>query len=517
MRSPDAVTEALGRLRDSGRPHLLFVSHAFGGGVLRHIEELAACVADAADVLLLRPIVRSDAVSLSSLAGPGVALWFDKSAEWARLVECLRAVRIDRVHFHHVHGLPPEVLELPARLACGHDVTLHDFFPACPEYHLLDGQGRHCGGAAGCQRCGESRPVPWGLTIDAWRARFGAFLAGAQRVIAPSHDCAQRIATFFPAVRPVVWPHAEAPAPTGPAPVRVLVPGAISPAKGVDVLEACVRDAAARALPLHFRVLGYVSRPTEAWPAAPLSLAGEYPEGRLPALLAQERGDVVFFPAQCPETFSYTLSDALATGLPVVATDLGALPERLAGRAGARVLPWALPAAQVNDALLSCARPPAQAPAAPVARVDFAQYRARYLEGIEAGRPASTALPAIEARWTEAPPAEPAPWTLAALFDDGVRCGRASSLELLRRRCAEADVRAGEWDAWIEQARAQLAAQEARIAGLESEARAQRAAAEREAARAASAEERVADIERSRSWRLTAPLRALRRSRPRRA
>ena len=40
---------------------------------------------------------------------------------------------------------------------------------------------------------------------------------------------------------------------------------------------------------------------------------------------------MLFFPAQVPETYAYTLSVALASGLPIVASALGALPERLAG------------------------------------------------------------------------------------------------------------------------------------------------------------------------------------------
>lgn len=39
------------------------------------------------------------------------------------------------------------------------------------------------------------------------------------------------------------------------------------------------------------------------------------------------------FPAQWPETYSYTLSHALASGLPIIAPNLGAFPERLSGRA----------------------------------------------------------------------------------------------------------------------------------------------------------------------------------------
>ena len=38
------------------------------------------------------------------------------------------------------------------------------------------------------------------------------------------------------------------------------------------------------------------------------------------------------FPAQWPETYSYTLSAAIDAGLPIVATRIGAFPERLEGR-----------------------------------------------------------------------------------------------------------------------------------------------------------------------------------------
>ena len=61
------------------------------------------------------------------------------------------------------------------------------------------------------------------------------------------------------------------------------------------------------------------------------------------------------FPAQVPETYSYTLSVALATGLPIVASALGALPERLAGRAARDAVPWDAPPAAWNDALLATA------------------------------------------------------------------------------------------------------------------------------------------------------------------
>ena len=433
---------ALERLRGSPRPRVLFVSHAFGGGVGRHIDELAVAIADDAEVLLLNPHLNSFLALRWLRPGEDLALWMRAADEWERMVELLQAIGIDRIHFHHVHGLPHGILELPRRLGCPHDVTLHDFFPACPAYHLTGADGRYCGGDPGCRHCADARAPQWGLSIDEWRSTFGELLGKAERVIAPSRDAARRIGAFFPAVTPLVWPHPELDATPAAAPLRVLVTGAISPAKGLGLLEACVRDAAARALPLHFRVLGYLARPIPVWPQLPFSIAGEYRERDLDAMIALERGDAFFFPAQCPETFSYTLSAALATPLPIVATDLGALPERLADRANARVVPWNAGASVVNDTILACVPRSAAAASRRPAAPSFAAYAKMYAAPLAGARGAAgTPLAPLEPAWSSEPWEDIGQWTLAALFDDAIGCGRASSREKLREHALRADAR----------------------------------------------------------------------------
>jgi glycosyltransferase involved in cell wall biosynthesis len=49
---------------------------------------------------------------------------------------------------------------------------------------------------------------------------------------------------------------------------------------------------------------------------------------------------VIWFPAQWPETYSYTLSAAMRAGLPIVAPDFGAFPERLSLRPFTWIEPW---------------------------------------------------------------------------------------------------------------------------------------------------------------------------------
>ncbi len=63
-----------------------------------------------------------------------------------------------------------------------------------------------------------------------------------------------------------------------------------------------------------------------------MTVTGRYKEGELPGLIDSVAPHIVWFPAGWPETFSYTLSVAIESGLPIAATDIGSFPERLRGR-----------------------------------------------------------------------------------------------------------------------------------------------------------------------------------------
>jgi glycosyltransferase involved in cell wall biosynthesis len=263
--------------------------------------------------------------------------------------------------------MPQAILDLPAAVGVPYDCTLHDYFAICPQYHLVTEDGRYCGepDRAGCTACIARRPGMWGLDIVEWRRVFGRLLAGADRLIAPSRDVARRIGRYFPDLRIEVWPHPEPKAPVVPRIVRVAILGNLSPEKGLRVVAACAADAKARSLPLVFRVIGSTTEPVPQSPVAPLTIHGQYDDAELAALLAAEKPDVIWFPAQVPETYSYTLSVALASGLPVVASALGAFPERLSGHPRSVDVPWnALPAVW-NAALQDAAGVAPARPAAP--------------------------------------------------------------------------------------------------------------------------------------------------------
>ena len=276
----------------------------------------------------------------------------------------------------------------------------------------------------------------------------------------PSRDVAARLARHFPELAVEVWPPPEAPVTVPPRPVRVLALGRVTPEKGLNVIAACARDARARGLPLEFRILGATSRPL--LDDAGVVVLGEYDERALPAALAREAADVLFFPAQVPESWSYTLSAALATGLPVVASALGALDERLAGRPPATLRPWDAPASVWNDALGDAAGPVFAAarrgstamPAAATGATDPAAYRARYVAPLPAAGPRKL-VAAADAAPIALPPRHRAPLPatggtdghpplpLLALYWVGVQCGEGEARAEFLRRLPEASRQLG--------------------------------------------------------------------------
>jgi O-antigen biosynthesis protein len=353
------MTLSLEALAQWGRrelPRVLFITHGWGGGVERHVRDLAELLHDRAEVFILRA-TQGGVLELDFSAADGVTrlsctVGGASTVRMPLWTDALRALQFDRVHLHHVHGWSDGLLELVKALKIPIDVTLHDYFAACPQYQLVNELGRYCGepDTKGCDTCLQVRPPQWVGNITTWRTRFEQFLLAADRVIAPSSDVATRIARYFPRITVLTWAHPEREIDI-PRVVKVGILGGLSKSKGLDVVFDTAKVAQGEYPQLSFRVIGHSAEPLPAG----ITATGTYDERALPRLLAEERVDVLWFPSQVPETFSFTLSAAIATGLPVVATNLGAFVERLAGRSRVRLLPHDASASQWIESLCAVA------------------------------------------------------------------------------------------------------------------------------------------------------------------
>jgi GT2 family glycosyltransferase/glycosyltransferase involved in cell wall biosynthesis len=332
-----AVTAAL--FAASGLPVILMVCHDLGGGVQQHVDALVARLAGRAHCFQLLATSRGAELSVPAIPGhPVLAMPADRLDDLVRL---LRSAGVSRVHIHHLAGMEMDIGALTGRLGVGFDLTVHDYYGICPQVNLLPWlDGLYCGepGPAACNACIADRPSFGASDIMAWRWEYAWQFREADRVLCPSQDVRDRLVRFGLGERAIVVPHE--PVPAGPWPMRPVKPkggklrialiGILARHKGAPLVEAMLAEADPAVF--EFYLIGDTEDDFPPEARARLHVTGKYRPAELPGLIAKAKPHAVWLPASWPETYSYTLSAAIETGLPIVATRLGAMPKRLAGR-----------------------------------------------------------------------------------------------------------------------------------------------------------------------------------------
>ena len=325
---------AIQTLHQADRPVILAISHRLSGGIKKHIDELAGYLQEQAHFLLLKPVDDDNLVLQLDSLHESLPITFSLAESLDDLIQLLKYIGVQRLHFHHALGIAEEIWQIPELLDVPYDITLHDHF-------FINGNPAQCDEKGRFTRNLEqqSRPFPIPMPLDQWQEVQRLHLEGADRIICPSLFTAELYKEQFPGLEIIHAYHPdweiEAPYPASLAPslshgekLKVLVLGALSPEKGADVLEQTALSAQQKQLPLEFHLLGYAYRPLNKV----IIEHGSYDHSNVVELIEQISPHLVWFPAMIPETFSYTLSEALRTGLPILAPDIGAFPNRLASR-----------------------------------------------------------------------------------------------------------------------------------------------------------------------------------------
>ncbi len=339
---------------------VLFISHKMGGGVPQHLQELSNYYSDKIHFLLLTPSEDGKSVALSlsmdsEMIPDKFIIQVDKSYD--TLISLLRFIGVGHLHFHHMIGMPQCIFELNKALACSYDITAHDYYFVNANPTLTDKNGIFAGDdIALCDKlCREHYPLPDNQSAETWRSSIGPWLANATRVIFPSADTQYRFLRYFPQCADnsiVAWhPDYEVSAPYPEAsftmpqdtPLKVLVLGALSREKGALMLEEVAGNLLNENIEFH--LLGYAFKPL----GKAVKSHGAYTDDELLQKIEQIQPHIIWFPAQWPETYSYTLSIALEHGLPVVVPDIGAFAERVCGRAYSRIVKWNTSAEKMCD------------------------------------------------------------------------------------------------------------------------------------------------------------------------
>jgi len=349
LREAAGVRLAVAAAPDRG---VLHVIHHHGGGTETHVRALIAGSQHHWRHYLAIAVGDRWQVEEHRADGNVVTFEFVRGAHefWREFVGGICATfGIALIHLHNISACRDGIMTALADFPVRYGYTVHDLNFACPTITFLAADGMYCGGvtdAAVCTRCLRAQPMFPDLDISTWRERHLQLLRRATFRIAPSRWAADMLARYFPDCPAEVIAHgtldgvppraggerATFALPDDGAPT-VAVLGAIGPDKGSRRLERMVAQARAHGAWVRFVLIGYMDVLHGPWQSddAMFTVHGRYEPGDLPDLLAHYRVALVLYPSAGPESFSYTLSEAWASGRPVLVPPIGALEERVRG------------------------------------------------------------------------------------------------------------------------------------------------------------------------------------------
>lgn len=267
----------------------------------------------------------------------------------------------DLVHIQHLMGLPLNLIAHVQESHIPYIVTLHDYWYLCANAQLITNYDNTiCQGPnywLNCAYCALARAghkeaaplIPAIAPIFGYRQhRLRQILDGARILIAPTHFTAQIHQQMgIPAAKIKVVPHgihipANLPPPVPHADLHIGYIGGLSWQKGVHVLIEAVNRLPTKDVRLS--IIGdtavfpdYVTQLRQQVRHPSIHFVGRVPNAQLWSRLAEL--DVIVVPTLWYETASLIVQEAFAAGVPVAASRIGALQERIEDGVDGRFFP----------------------------------------------------------------------------------------------------------------------------------------------------------------------------------
>jgi len=249
----------------------------------------------------------------------------------------------DLVHVQHCIGLGLSILEVAIKKRIPTILFLHDFYLMCHRVHLFKPDGEPCAGPRSqgyCSGCiqsynpslSETEAHEFGLTR--YRHVRG-LLSRVDQLLVPSEFVKEVFQANFPAIGQI----SVSPLGLGleftrdfqkkeSGKLRFGYFGSICPHKGVHILIEAFKGLKAKNVELRIHGIGDPNDPNylkvlhERAANGNISFFGPYSQSELSRVLSEI--DVFVMPSTCHESFSLTIREALAVGIPVIVSDVRA-------------------------------------------------------------------------------------------------------------------------------------------------------------------------------------------------
>lgn len=354
----DAIAKGLSGMSAPGldaRPVQLHVMHYWGGGLDKWVRDFIRADASRTNLILSsfrigeeggqRLVLYADPDSLVPIRTWDIALPIrstaSSSVEYRRILkQVVKEFDVEAIIASSLiwHSLDALELDVPTTL------VFHDFYPICQAINAFFDKPCQSCTPEDLRRCSASNPLNatfkdlTSAEWDALRSRFvDIVLARGIEIVVPSASVARTLRSLEPRLRdaPVrVIAHgielkaermtARARAPSDR--LRLVLLGRHTDLKGAKLLGQAAQDLRSHA---EITLLGCGAAGVEAARQFGWKAIERYESAELPGLMCEIAPDAGLLASIVPETFSYTLSELLALGVPPLATAMGSFKDRI--------------------------------------------------------------------------------------------------------------------------------------------------------------------------------------------
>ena len=339
------------RVRNEKKETILYINHSMGGGAKVYLDNLISeRKNNYTDITMEIQSDNRTIVLFSSACN--ITLAFDiytlTQKEFNYLLDLMD---INKIFVNELCSYPiPKIVDFIAHCGVKYDFFVHDFFCVCPSLNLIDDKSKYCDACCDdgkCNQCLSNNNNKYINNIESayynnigkWRLLFKELLKGADNVYAPSHNTASIMSKYFYEVSTIVKEHRillnlkntfkEKFAFNKK--LRIGVLGAISEIKGSKVVYELIDKIRKNNDDIEVVFIGFTNLENQAYVSEDgvVTMTGKYDNNQVSNILAQHEIAFVLLPSIWPETYSYTVSEALHSGYPILAFDLGAGADRI--------------------------------------------------------------------------------------------------------------------------------------------------------------------------------------------
>ncbi len=254
--------------------------------------------------------------------------------EYGKMVEnIVKAYGISSVHIHHMVNHYFDIGDVIQKYNLNSIITLHDFYSLCPSHNLLYCNEKYCMDMAekDCLNCLKTTGRASNNIVSEWQLDWNEFLKKFDRIVVPSEDTKTKIQAVYNDIEITAIEHGVNSSKSDSKvkiqdKLRVAFIGVICMHKGGEMIRSLINNANPN---IEFHAFGKSEFEDLEHSTPNYIFHGPYQRENLGNLLRENNINVICFLQIWPETYSYTINEAVSAGVPVLSLDIGAGAERV--------------------------------------------------------------------------------------------------------------------------------------------------------------------------------------------